>query len=364
MFRLESVDSPLRPEKGATAGHRAIYILVDSRGVGGIERHIETLASALRRRGLDARVLLLADHGVNPWFEGLRAANIPFEVNQGGVAKLLMRLRREKAALLHTHGYKAGILGRIVARILSIPVVSTFHAGEVGPFPVNGYQRLDEWTSALAERICVSPATAARLPFRSKVIANFVETPVEPTKDGLPPAVGFVGRLSREKGPDIFCRAALQQSQSDLSWRIYGDGPMRADLERMSGGRVEFRGFVANMTTAWKEIGLLLMPSRAEGLPMAALEALAAGVPVAAARVGALPDVIRHGENGWLFEPGDFGAIRNIVAEWSACRVANGLSWRRSAWQGVKERFSPDMAIEQVLGAYRRAGLRLQAAFR
>ena len=67
---------------------------------------------------------------------------------------------------------------------------------------------------------------------------------------------------------------------------------------------------VSDIAQAWREIGLLLMPSRAEGLPMASLEALAAGVPVASARVGAMPEVIDEGVNGWLFDVGDVDGRR------------------------------------------------------
>ena len=347
---------PLRARKAPAAWAR-VELLVDSSAVGGIERHIEVLSGGLRGRGVDARVLLLAGHGDNPWYDQLYAADIPFDVNERGTVGLISRLRREEISLLHTHGYKAGIVGRFVARASGIPVVSTFHAGEVGPFPVNLYQRADEWTSALGQRISVSPAIAARLPCRSNVIANFVATPSEPPAGPLPSTVGFVGRLSHEKGPDLFCESAVR-SAGDVTWRTYGDGPMRSALESAFNQNVEFRGFVSNMASSWEDIGLLIMPSRAEGLPMAALEALAAGVPVAAARVGALPDVIRHGENGWLFEPGDLNAIQMIVDEWSRDKAARGRLWRTAAWRSVRERFSVEAGVEQTLNAYREAGFK------
>ena len=358
MYPLEAAGTFPLPLGRARAASTRVGLLVDSSSVGGIERHIEVLAGALRDRGIDARVTLLANHGSNPWLGQLKAADVPFEINSGGMAGLYARLRKQRVSLLHTHGYKAGIVGRVIARVLSLPVVSTFHAGEIGPFPVNLYQRVDEWTSALGRRISVSPAIAARLPFPSRVIANFVSCPAEPAMSALPPAIGFVGRLSHEKGPDLFCQAALRFSGC-AEWRMYGDGPMRRDLESAFGRRVEFRGFVGNMAAAWPEIGLLLMPSRAEGLPMAALEALASGVPVAAARVGALPEVIRHGENGWLFESGDMSAIQEIIDGWSRDRAARGPVWRRAAWRSVRDRFSIEAGLDATLQSYCEAGLKL-----
>ncbi|RBP16097.1 glycosyltransferase involved in cell wall biosynthesis [Roseiarcus fermentans] len=335
----------------------AIRLLVDSSGIGGIERHIAVLTAALRRRGYDARILLLDDHGDHPWLEQLAAEGLPFDVNRGGVNGLFQRLRAERAGLLHTHGYKAGVLGRPIARLLGVPVVSTFHSGETGRFPVNVYQRLDEWTGLLATRISVSPAIAGRLPFSSRLIANFVATSDRPPTGPLPPAVGFVGRLSHEKGPDLFCLAA-SASPPDVRWLVFGDGPMRGELQRQYGARVEFRGMVSNIAEAWPEIGLLLMPSRAEGLPMAALEALAAGVPVASARVGAMPDVIRPGENGWLFDAGDLEAVGTIVRAWAGERDARAEAWRLSAWRVAHDRFGVETGLDRTLDAYAAAGFK------
>jgi glycosyltransferase involved in cell wall biosynthesis len=341
----------------------AIRVLVDSSGIGGIERHVAVLTQALRDRGYDASVLLLDDHGPNAWLTQLEAAGIPYEVGGGGAIGLFHSLRAERAGLLHTHGYKAGILGRLVGRFLGLPVVSTFHSGETGPFPVNVYQRADEWTSLLATRISVSAAIAERLPFSSRLIANFIATPETPPTAPLPSAIGFVGRFSDEKGPDLFCRAA-SASPPGVRWIAFGDGPMREDLQRQFAGKVEFRGMLSNIAEAWPEIGLLLMPSRAEGLPMAALEALAQGVPVAAARVGAMPDVIHDGENGWLFDVGDLDAIGAIIERWARERDDRGPAWRLAAWRTARDRFGVETGLDRTLEAYRAAGFRARPSSR
>ncbi len=315
------------------------------------------LTQALRGRGYDASVLLLDDHGPNAWLTQLQADGIPYDVDGGGAIGLFRSLRAERAGLVHTHGYKAGILGRLAGRLLGLPVVSTFHSGETGAFPVNLYQRADEWTSLLATRISVSAAIAERLPFSSRLIANFIATPETPPTGPLPSAIGFVGRFSHEKGPDLFCRAA-SASPPDVRWIAFGDGPMRDDLQRQFAGKVEFRGMVSNIAEAWPEIGLLLMPSRAEGLPMAALEALATGVPVAAARVGAMPDVIRDGENGWLFDVGDLNAISVVVERWSSERAEKGPAWRLAAWRTARNGFGVETGLDRTLEAYRAAGFK------
>ncbi|OYW35551.1 MAG: hypothetical protein B7Z45_06535, partial [Azorhizobium sp. 12-66-6] len=137
-----------------------IWQLVDSRGIGGIERHVSVLTQALNAAGHPARVLLLADHGEHPFLAQLRAEQVPFAVLDGRFSTLLRRLRTERPRLLHTHGYKAGILGRLAARLAGVPCVSTFHAGERGRFPVSLYQAVDAATARLATRIAVSAPIA------------------------------------------------------------------------------------------------------------------------------------------------------------------------------------------------------------
>jgi glycosyltransferase involved in cell wall biosynthesis len=332
-----------------------IYILIDSSGIGGIERHVATLTTGLIARGYDARILLLRDYGQNPWLSQLDDAGLPYQFLNGGVRRLVSTLRANNAALLHTHGYKAGILGRIAAKLTGVPVVSTFHAGETAAFPVSAYQSLDEITSFLGTRISVSTPIAKRLPFSSAHVPNFISTPNVAPQTPLPKTIGFVGRLSPEKGPEIFCNVAAAQLV-DGSWEIFGDGPMRAELERLHGGSVIFHGMVTDMDRVWDKLGLLVISSYAEGLPMAALEALAAGIPIAASAVGALPDIVRHGQNGWLFDAGDAEALGRIIKQWDEKREAEGLHWRQNAWRTVKDNYGVEAGISKTLAVYRHAG--------
>ncbi len=334
-----------------------IWILVDSSTVGGIERHVATLAEALRRVPLNAEIVLFAAHGDNPWLQQLQAAGLPFRVLDGSVSGLLGALRQGRPQLLHTHGYKANIVGRLAARMLSIPVVATFHAGERGAFPVNAYQLLDEYSSFLGGRLCVSEAIRQQLPYAAVLTENFMVAPVTPPPSEMPRRIGFVGRLSHEKAPDLFCQLARHCAGPE-EWHIWGDGPMRADLEREFGAHVRFHGLVTDLSSAWNSLGLLVMPSRAEGLPMAALEALAAGVPIVASAVGGLPSVVHEGRTGWLFETGNLDAAGARIETWRALAPADQAAMRQTCWNFVKENFSETRQLPKILETYRAAGFK------
>lgn len=326
-----------------------IWQLLDSRSIGGIESHVCTLAEGLAGAGERVRVLLLTDHGPHPMAARLERAGLPLEVLGGGLRDLVRAIRDRRPAVIHTHGYKCNLMGRVAARLTGSPVVATMHSGEPGTGKLRLYLTLDRLTSPLGPAIAVSPSIARRLPGRPFTLANFVAVP--PAIQAPAEAVGFVGRLSHEKGPDLF--AALAAGLPGRRCIVFGDGPDRAAI---AAAAVDWRGMVQDMGPHWGEIGLLCMPSRHEGLPMAALEAMARGIPVAAFAVGALPDVIVDGENGFLAKPDDLVALRAGVERWFAMVPAERSQMAEAARATIKQRFDRAKAVESVLAIYRRAG--------
>lgn len=327
------------------------WLLLDSRGLGGIETHVAELAEGLAEAGERPRVLFLRDHGPHPLRRRLGLSGIPWEALPGGFLPLFARLRAGRPALLHTHGYKANILGRLAARAAGVRVVSSFHAGERPAGAVALYDAADRWTSFLGGRIAVSAPIRDRLPFRATLVPNFVALPPAPPGDGEAPCcVAFVGRLSPEKGPDLFC--ALAERLPRLRFEAFGDGPMRAACEAGAAGRVLFHGAQPGMAAAWGGIGLLAVTSRAEGMPLAALEAMAHGVPVAAFAVGGLPDLITDGEDGFLAPPGDLAALAARIAAWAEMPRAARAAMGRRARAGLAARHGRAAGIARMRAAY------------
>ncbi len=332
-----------------------IWHLIDSSGFGGAERHIGSFVGALVRYGVPAQAVLYQDHGPNRWLDQLAAEGVPHKVLSGSPRGLYNALRRERPALVHTHGYKAGVIGRLAARAAGVPVVSTFHSGERSGWPVGAYERLDEWTSALGGRIAVSKAIQARLPYRADLVSSFVPLGNRPV-GALPRRVGFVGRLSAEKGPELFCRLAVETDVS-AEWHVWGDGPLLPDLRARYGGSVRFHGAVNDLADVWTSLGLLVMPSRFEGVPLAALEALAAGVPVLASRVGGLPGLVEEGVTGWLFEPGDIAGARKGLQAWATLDDAAADRMRGAAWDVVRHGYSEAVQLPRLIDVYRQLGV-------
>lgn len=330
------------------AAYEEIWQMLDSSNFGGIETHVLHLAGALKRRGEPVRVVMLGDHGAHPLCDRLKVEGIPVEQLKGGPIGLFKAFLR-RPRLVHTHGYKAGILARAAGRLTGVPVVSTFHAGEPGQGRLRFYNYLDWMTASLAPALAVSHKIASRLKGPATVINNFVPLPPPFTKPKLD-TVAFVGRLSPEKGPDIFCD--LARHFPDLRFEVYGDGPMRSGLERAHGASVTFHGAVNDMEQRWAQCGLLCMPSRYEGLPMAALEAMAHGVPVAAFAVGALPTLIEDGRNGWLAPPLDTNVLESHVQKWSRLTFDARNQFATRARNTICTAYSPEAVLPKILEVY------------
>jgi glycosyltransferase involved in cell wall biosynthesis len=136
-------------------------------------------------------------------------------------------------------------------------------------------------------------------------------------------AIGSVGRLSREKGLDVLLSAAARLVETGSSLRVLlaGDGPERGRLTQLTErlgivSSVEFRGEVEHeqVPHVLAELDIFVMPSRAEGFGVAALEAQAMELPVVASDVDGLPDVVENGRTGVLVPPGEPDALAAAIA--------------------------------------------------
>ena len=214
--------------------------------------------------------------------------------------------------LVHTNMARAGLIGRLAARRSGVrAVVHTFH-GHVfrGYFPA-----LPSWGLRLVERVlgrlttrvvAVSEQVASELT-AWRIVAPDRLVVVPPGVDlerylalsldrPLRRRAGWVGRLVPVKDPWLLAETArrLQACLPEARVSAAGGGPLLAEMRNHT-PEVEWLGHVENMVDYFQEVDLLLLTSRNEGLPLALVEAMAAGLPVVATAVGGVPDLL--GEN-------------------------------------------------------------------
>ncbi|MGF1725431.1 glycosyltransferase family 4 protein [Photobacterium nomapromontoriensis] len=330
---------------------KEIWLLVDSRGSGGIESHILQLASGLNQHHFPVSVVFIADYGSHPLKDALTEHGIRVITLSHAISGLWRLVKKEKPRLLHSHGYKAGIISRFIGMLRGIPVVSTYHAGEAVTGKLAVYDFIDRHTAMLAAQcLTVSQPISQRLPVASLMLNNFVHT--ESVSMGSGEKYAFVGRLSEEKGPHIMLDIA--RKLPDIQFHIYGDGPLSAQLQQQASVNVTFHGAQPDMSKIWPEIGLLIMPSLFEGLPMAALESMSRGIPVVATHVGALPDLINNGVNGWLLPEADSDDFIDYIQQWQLMPVDQQMHMRLHARYQVATKFSADTVIPQLISIYQK----------
>lgn len=260
------------------------------------------------------------------------------------ILRLVRLIRTHHIGVLHLQEFAASTLGRIAGFLTRTPAIVHVHA-EYADSAVGGYplavRVIDRILSPLAARVvAVSHSVAefcvAQMGFRRRqvvVIHNPLPRKVRAVDEAvldslrrdyhLPsgvPVVGSVTRFYPVKGTsfllDAFARILRTMPESYLL--LVGDGPERATLEAQARslgiqGRVIFAGFREDIEEHLRLFNVAVLPSLREGLPLAGIEALSAGVPLVASRVGGLPELVADGRTGLLVEAGDAAAIADAV---------------------------------------------------
>jgi glycosyltransferase involved in cell wall biosynthesis len=283
--------------------------------------------------------------------------------------------RRWHADVLQTHGYKASVLAWLLRRPLGIPWLAFSHGPTTEDLKTRLYHRLDGRVLGAADRVVAVSGTmrqalAAR-GIRSErlvTVPNAVDLPPAPDDaavaaarrmlgvDADRPVAVAVGRLSPEKGHAVLLDAmsAVLAAVPRALVLLVGDGPederLRASA-RPLGDAVRFLGYRRDVAGVYAAADALVLPSLSEGLPNAALEAMAYGRPVVASAVGGVPEVVLDGVTGRLVPAGDPAALARALAGVLSDRDARA-SWGTAGRDRIARHFSPQARGERLLRLY------------
>jgi glycosyltransferase involved in cell wall biosynthesis len=348
-----------------------------------------TLAAGSLARGEDSMAFVADELGVDV----VRIDELGREISPlrdvVATVKLARLIRRERPQILHTHTAKAGTVGRVAALLAGSRrppiVVHTFHGhvlrGYFGPLRSLFFRLLERrLASVTTALVAVSPqvrddlvslGVAPREQFVVIRLGIELDERVAPEQDGrlesrrylgIPPtrfAVGWIGRMTPVKRTDdvLLAFKRVREQGVDACLCMVGDGPDRAELERRANElgiarETLFLGYQEDVAPYYAAFDALVLPSGNEGTPVSAIEALAAGRPVVATRVGGVPDVVRDGEDGFLVEA---GATEDLAERLVRLAEDPGLRERMGA-QGrarVLPRYAVDRLVDDVDRLYR-----------
>ncbi len=250
------------------------------------------------------------------------------------VGRRLSRLRREFAPeLIHMHGVFPGSMFYVVSlKNPQLPLLLTLHRCLSSPHRSEDtlllrVMRSARWvTGCSAAVLKEAQSVMPQLAGRCSVIYNGLPHPgiTPPPLPMDPPQLLCLGRLSPEKGFDlaISAFARLAGDFPKLRMVLAGDGPARTDLEEQAdtlalGDRIDFLGWVPSDSVfeLISQATILVIPSRTEGLPLVAIEAMLTERPVVATRVGGLPEAVEDGQTGLLVEEDDLQGLVGAVAQ-------------------------------------------------
>jgi glycosyltransferase involved in cell wall biosynthesis len=285
--------------------------------------------------------------------------------------KILIKLHeRYDRVILHTHGSKAGVLGRIVSG--SLPFVHSVHV--IHGFAINPYiSSLKRFIYLNAERIssCFGDVTVtvARAHIKRAIvwgmskkvkyccIPNYVNVDnfsVRRKKDKLIKIV-TVANFKPQKNPFMWAKVALEVTSKfgNVEFIYIGDGPLRESVEKLlhASKKIKILGWRNDIADFLPDMDIFFLPSRWEGLPLSVLEAMSSALPVVASAVDGTTEVVLDAVTGYLLAPDDLNGYVDKLGELiedADKRRAMGREGR----ERVKKRFSYKNMIGKVFYIY------------
>lgn len=329
--------------------NKKIRVLHIAEAAGGVERYLETLFKYNDNDKVE-NILVCSQNYDSNKFKNIASRVIVLkmahDIDPKSDLKVEKKLRsiikQLKPDIVYAHSSKAGAFARIADLGLKNKVIYNPHGWAFNMQQSAKKKEMYRWVEKISAHfcdkiVCISDAereSALRekicKPDKLKVIYNGIDikeientSPMSRTQLGIPKdafVVGMVGRISKQKAPDTFVKAAklIKEKIPNAYFLIVGDGELRDKIENLISqynlsSSFWITGWVNNPTAYMKimDIGMLL--SRWEGFGLVLPEYMACGVPIIATRVDAIPDIIRDGVNGMLVDKDNIQLIAKII---------------------------------------------------
>ena len=372
----------------SNAPRRAVLHLLTGRVFGGAEEHALSILTAISEYGFEpclaAPAPLIAAMEPKLTEAGVKCLPLEFSSRLDVVtgARLLRFIRRENIAILHCHLFIATLFGAAVARMAGVgSVLETCHGPEV--WRMGRGSRSNFWVDRQIGRlvdkyIAVSHAAERHLVGNKRVPKNKIRVihngrdldrfaPADARRRaatraalglGDAPAILTMARLDDQKGHRhlIDALAMIARRRPNLVTLLAGDGPLEQSLQAQCAARgitdrVRFLGYRRDVPELLEAADIVVLPSLYEGLPLAAIEALAAGRPMVATDVDGAPEVVVHEKTGLLVPPANPAALAAAIERLlDDPALASRLA--RDGRKFVHENFAVQRQIEQTAALY------------
>lgn len=288
---------------------RHLHFAISSAELGGGERLALGIMCAFKARNWEVSATCAGE----PLAEAIRAAAIDCSTSNmraGGLfftLKMLRGLIINRPTMLNTHLNKASLTGSLLGKLLGIPTVSHVHG-----LNKESYYRYSDALVAVSKAVRDNLAGQQVADKKLVTIANCIASPALEAKTASQTPLNIVinAKLHKNKGHKWALQAIAKYINLLAPFRItiIGDGPERDNLTNLCKELkiqhlVTFTGFMNNPQELYHEVDVALLPSLGEGIPLSLLEAMRWGIPCIASKIGGIPEIITHNENGLLITP-------------------------------------------------------------
>jgi glycosyltransferase involved in cell wall biosynthesis len=348
---------------------------------GGLERVVHALSIGQHRRGHHVTVAPIADT-----FSADHSFAVPLLREQIDVRPIVVparAYRRERAAIrgllaevkpdvVHGHGYHANVVNGDIVRRAGIATVATAHGFTRGPWRNRFYEWLEcrafrhfdavaAVSAPLVEHLAGSGVPGSHIHLVpngwSRVGAPIPRLEAR-RKLGLPPeafVIGWVGRMSFEKGLDVVVDAVQLLRDVPITVVAIGDGPERAAQEARSlaldlQDRMRWPGMILEAGRYFQALDGLVLSSRTEGVPMVILEAMASSIPLVTTSVGGIPNVVSPRE-ALMVPPEQPAALATAIRSLFFDRTA-AAERARAARARIEAEFAEDRWLDRYDRVY------------
>lgn len=348
---------------------RVLHI-VETLWLGGAQRLLPGLVANLDPQRFEGHIVALHDGPLRQEFESARLPLTVLGVQRFYEPRVVSTIGQLacvwQADVIHTHLTGADIVGRIVGAASGIPVISTMHNVprdyDQQKWHRRALQRLTARTLA-SRLVMVAPGIGEEYVRQWGIPASRIVTinnsvPMAPylaiaegVADSIPPTVTTIGRLSEQKAHHLLLAAArlVLDKRPETRFRFVGEGRLEAALRQQAqdlgiAHAVSFDGLRHDIPAILAETHVFVLSSLWEGLPVTAVEAMAAARPVVLTDVGGCRDLVTPGVEGWLVPPGDVEALAAALLEALADPERQRLYGRRG-----REKVRRTFGLEQYI---------------
>ena len=322
--------------------------LISARVMNGAARHCVALSAALTERGHEVLLLHRPALDLPPLPAGVTALATSFRRTPGELRALAARLKGARIEVIHTHMSSAHFHGALLRALWGVPTVGAAHARHFQPHWLFNDRVIAPSGSTAAYHLKVNRVA----PSKMRVIPNFIDADAYPVRTperraaaraalGLGPdalVIGSVADITAGKRPSDLAAAAKPLLGRGARLVIAGAELDPAEAARLrvaaEGLPVELLGRRQDVPRLLAAFDIFALASEREEMPVAVLEAMAAGLPVVAAETGGLPEMVVEGETGFLVPPRDvaaFGERLRRLAEDAGLRARMGAAGRARA---------------------------------